>query len=70
MFRALMDRLTGKSRPLEQKVEADQLHREIHEERVDAAAGMVNGEGVMPNGEVANIVGDQVPPSPEEPAVP
>ena len=66
-----MQKLMGRpSAPVEEQVQSEQLHDQIHEERVDSAAGMVGGEGVMPNGEVANITGDQeAPPPPEEPPV-
>ena len=66
----LIQKLTGKSSaPVEQQVQSEQLHHDVHEERVDQAAGMVAGEGVMPDGDVSNFTGTREP-YPDGPPLP
>ena len=62
MFRGLLQRLTGRGSPVEEEAAAEERSREIHEERVDAAAGMVGGAGVMPDGDVADFDADEQAP--------
>lgn len=59
MFRQLLQRLLGSG--------ATPAEESVRQEEVDAKLGLVNGEGVMPDGEVAHFDSDEEPP-PETPA--
>jgi hypothetical protein len=64
MFRELMQKLMrgGGSSPVEQAVEEEQGEA-IHEENVDFAYGMVDGEVVTADGEATDFESDSEPPS-------
>jgi hypothetical protein len=61
MFKNLMQKLRGGT-PTEQAV-ADARSEEIQQQRIDSAAGIVDGEAVMPIGESVDFTADQEPPS-------
>jgi len=60
MFRSLMQKLRGGGgdAPVEEAA-AGERYDEVREERDDAAAGMVDGAGVSPTGEVSDFEADQ-----------
>jgi hypothetical protein len=67
MLRQLMQRWFGGGASPEAQAATEERQEAVHEERVDAALGLVHGEGVMPDGEVAHFDSDEEPP-PEIPA--
>jgi len=64
MFRELMQKLMGggRSSPVEQAVD-EKRDEAIHEENVDFAYGMVDGEVVTSEGEATDFEADSEPPS-------
>lgn len=63
MFRELMQKLMGTPAPVEEQVESEQPHQEIHEERIEPTTGMGDDPGVMPGGEGTDSDADREVPT-------